>query len=379
MKALVLDARRRTGTVRSIAKPTLSAGEVLIKVKAIALNPVDALYTAHPLGTTGRVLGSDFAGTIDAVGPSVSSNIKPGARVAGFVQGASSINDHPGAFAEFVACPWDLVWHIGNLSFEQAAAVSLCALTAAQALFLRLGVPSPFSWSDQPQPKDPAPKSIFIYGASTSVGLYAAQLVKQAGLATRIGAASSKHFDVLRSSPYQYDHLVDYRSSDWPEQVRTFMGSDDVDLAYDCISEGSTVLNTTATLNEQDSNTGGAPRVAVVRSREGGAWSTPVSELRGLEPSYGAVWEGLGADVEYAGMTLPVNPESRAFTVAFYHWLSEGGKLVPNPVRVMPGGLERVVEDGFALLGSGGMGDRKAQTEERMRPVSAEKLVYLLE
>jgi hypothetical protein len=77
-------------------------------------------------------------------------------------------------------------------------------------------------------------------------------------------------------------------------------------------------------------------------------------------------------------MTLPANPDLRAFTVAFYAWLSEGGKIVPNSARVMPGGLEKVAEDGFALLGTGTMGERKVRSEEWMRPVSAEKLVYRL-
>ena len=149
-------------------------------------------------------------------------------------------------------------------------------------------------------------------------------------------------------------------------------------IAYDCISEGSTVLNTSNCLNKQTRNTSGV-RVAVVRSREGGAGSTSVSELRGIEPSYGAVWEGSGVEVGYHGMTIAANPDSRAFTAAFYRWLSEGGKLVPNPVRIMPGGLEMVVEEGFALLESGGMGDRVTRTEEWMRPVSTEKLVYLVE
>ena len=54
-------------------------------------------------------------------------------------------------------------------------------------------------------------------------------------------------------------------------------------------------------------------------------------------------------------------------------------RLVSNPVRSMPGGLEKIVEDGFVLLGTGTMEDRKhASTEPWMTPVHAEKLVYKL-
>ena len=58
-------------------------------------------------------------------------------------------------------------------------------------------------------------------------------------------------------------------------------------------------------------------------------------------------------------------------------WLSEGGKLEPNPLREMPGGLESIVDDGLRLLGSGTMGDRYTKGEKDwMRPLSAEKMVY---
>lgn len=120
-------------------------------------------------------------------------------------------------------------------------------------------------------------------------------------------------------------------------------------------------------------------KVAVTRSLEGGAWDS--SGLKeGIVPSYGAVWEGLGERVEYQGLVLEVSEGSRAFTGAFYAWLSKGGKVVANPVRLMPGGLGKVVEDGFVLLGSGSMGDRAhGRAEEWMKPISGEKMVYRVE
>jgi hypothetical protein len=99
------------------------------------------------------------------------------------------------------------------------------------------------------------------------------------------------------------------------------------------------------------------------------------------EPIYGAVWEGLGEEIQYQGFTVKRSPAARAFAVEFYKWLNEGvgTTLIPVPVRSMPGGLERVLEDGFKLLGAGGMGERDvSRVEKWMRPVSAEKLVYSL-
>lgn len=62
MRALVLDAEARTAKLKDIPSPQSTADELLVKVETISLNPVDPLYVAHPLGNTGRVVGSDFAG-----------------------------------------------------------------------------------------------------------------------------------------------------------------------------------------------------------------------------------------------------------------------------------------------------------------------------
>lgn len=148
MKALILDAEKRTANVQTASFPRPSAHEVLVRVVAVALNPIESLYVLNPLASTGRTIGSDFAGVIAALGDAVASvsELKPGDQVAGFLQGACSVNDRPGAFAEFLVCPWDLVWRVGNeVRLAEAAAVSLCGLTAAQALFFRMGLEAPLS------------------------------------------------------------------------------------------------------------------------------------------------------------------------------------------------------------------------------------------
>jgi NADPH:quinone reductase-like Zn-dependent oxidoreductase len=380
MKALILDAERRTASVQDITKPVPKADEVLVQVHAVALNPVDALYVFNPLGSTGRVVGSDFSGTIASIGEKVPSDcgLRLGTRVAGFCQGACSENDRPGAFAEYLVCPWDLLLTIPEeMEFEQAATLSLCGLTAAQAIYHRLGLEAPFKWqteSSQSHRNNAAPTNVFIYSASTSVAMYAAQLVHHSGEATAgtvklLGTASERRFPMLKDQPYRYDHLIDYRDPAWLEKILSFTDNRGVQYAFDCISEGDSVLKVSQAL-EVDG------KMAIVRSREGGAWSG--NGLR-IEPSYGAVWAGLGEDVQYAGFRVPKSPEARAFAVGFFQWLSSGGNLQPNPVRSMPGGLESIVEDGFALLGPDSMADRKSnrgQDKPWMRPISGEKLVY---
>ncbi|KEF60553.1 uncharacterized protein A1O9_02114 [Exophiala aquamarina CBS 119918] len=195
MKALVLDAEHRTAQVKTIPKPVPQRNEVLE-----LLNPLVRL--------------SQTAGAFE-----------PGARVGRFLQGASSVSDRPGAFAEYLVCPRDLVWKVPeHVGLETAAAVNFCSLTAAQALFYGLGTRAPFHRDEQneqglAQTAQAAPKniSVFVYGASTSVGLYAAQLVRRAAEASwdkvrLIGSASRKHFEMLKAEPYSYDDLVDYRT-----------------------------------------------------------------------------------------------------------------------------------------------------------------------
>ncbi|KAI2467865.1 GroES-like protein [Annulohypoxylon bovei var. microspora] len=423
MQALTLHPQSASIQVEQLPTPAPGPTELLIRVGAVALNPVDWMFAAHPIATQERrVLGTDFAGTVVSRGSAVDEKIPIGVRVAGFLQGACSTNERPGAFAEYVAIPSDLVWHVpDHLTLEQAASISMCGLTAAQAVFGRLGMPCPFVPSTSPSlstayPGDPfahhtptEPVNVLVYGSSTSLGLYVAQLVqlvsRTSGQRIRlIGAASRSKHAVLRQKPYAYNVLVDYRSANWTEEVRAATGGKGVDFAVDCISEGETVGKVESTFGS------GGGRLAVIRAPGNGGYDA--SAMR-VKPQYGAVWEGLGvevrflngivisipcpfmscflcrqnafADSTYLGMTIPANPQAREFATEFYKFLGSGAgysetMLEPNPVRIMPGGLDRVAPDGFALLSSVRVSDREAsdRSEGYMRPISLEKLVYSL-
>ena len=122
----------------------------------------------------------------------VEANLCVSDEVGGFLQGACSVNDRPGTFAELVVAPWDLVWRIPKpVTVEQAAGVSLVALTAAQAIWYRMGLRAPFAYDrdqvfqEHPdwrathnQAGGPSTTNVLIYGASISVALYAAQMVR---------------------------------------------------------------------------------------------------------------------------------------------------------------------------------------------------------
>jgi NADPH:quinone reductase-like Zn-dependent oxidoreductase len=186
--------------VEDVEKPTAADNEVLIKVHAASVNPLDWHFMrgmpyfmrlqagmGAPKDTR---LGVDFAGTIEAVGKSV-KRFKPGDEVFG---GAD------GAFADYVTLPEDdaLALKPPNISFEQAASVPIAALTALQALRDKGRL--------QPGQK------VLINGASGGVGTFAVQIAKSLG-ADVTGVCSTRNVDMVRS--LGADHVIDYTQEDF--------------------------------------------------------------------------------------------------------------------------------------------------------------------
>ncbi|KAF9005052.1 chaperonin 10-like protein [Cyathus striatus] len=354
MNALVT-APGNTAIVTKIPVPQPGPREIRVKVHSVALNPVDALYVAHPSDAPGRVVGSDISGIIDMTGDSVTA-WEVGDRVAGLLQGATSGNQRPGGFAEYAILEADLAIKIPDgVSFEDAATLPLCSLTAAQALFIRLEIPAPFPSNFSFPPPQSSSPAILVYSASTSVGQFVIHLARllrtQSGNSYRVFAtASGKHHEKLLA--FGVDAVYDYHSPTWPEDVR--QASSGIDFAVDCISEDDSTAKVSQTFGER----GG--KIAVVRST---AWSKE-GIREDVTPLYGAAWMGLGREIIYNVLILdgviPASLSWRAFTVHFFRFLSSGSPqdpskfpVEPNPVRLEPGGLERIVEDGFTLLGSG--------------------------
>jgi hypothetical protein len=90
-----------------------------------------------------------------------------------------------------------------------------------------------------------------------------------------------------------------------------------------------------------------------------------------VEPSYGAVWGALGKEVQYEGFTVRRLPAAHGFAVSFHAWLGKSvdAELSPDPIRVVPGGLEDAVGDGVQLLDAGGMGERRVVRVEPWMPL----------
>jgi NADPH:quinone reductase-like Zn-dependent oxidoreductase len=196
-----------------IAKPTPGDSEVLIRVRAASVNPLDwRLMKGRPYSA--RILfglrkpkitrpGLDVAGQLEAVGRNV-TQFKPGDQVFGVCQGA---------FAEY-ACASEskLVIKPDNVTFEQAASAPVGGFTALQGLRDK----------GQIQPG----QKVLINGAAGGVGTFAVQIAKWFG-ADVTGVCSTRNVDMVRS--IGADHVIDYTQEDFTESGQRY------DLFFDCV------------------------------------------------------------------------------------------------------------------------------------------------
>ena len=216
MKAIVYCDYGSAEVIRfqDIEKPTPADDEVLVKVRAAGVNPLDSHYMRgtpyimrmesglrKPMITR---LGVDFAGTIEAVGTGV-TRFKPGDEVFG---------GRTGAYAEYLTVRQDrsVVLKPANLEFEQAGTVAIAAITALQGLRDKGQV--------QPGHK------VLINGASGGVGTFAVQIAKTFG-AEVTGVCSTRNVELVRS--LGADHVIDYTQENFTE------GDQQYDLILDMV------------------------------------------------------------------------------------------------------------------------------------------------
>jgi NADPH:quinone reductase-like Zn-dependent oxidoreductase len=205
-----------------IEKPAVADNEVLVRVHAASVNPLDwhfmrgspyLIRLGSGLGTPSDAsLGVDFAGTVEAVGENV-KRFKPGDEVFGGKRGA---------FAEYVAIREDraLALKPANVTFEQAASSPIAAITALQAL--------------RDKGKIKPGQKVLINGASGGVGTFAVQIAKSFG-AEVTGVCSTRNAEMVRS--IGADHVFDYTQEDYTESGQRY------DLIIDNVGNHSLLAN----------------------------------------------------------------------------------------------------------------------------------------
>ena len=197
--------------VQEVAKPTPQGNEVLVKVHAVSVNAADLhALSGKPflmrlmgyglLKPKNTILGAAIAGRIEAIGGSV-TQFQPGDEVFGDLSGSGW-----GGFAEYVCARADvLVLKPANMTFEQAAAVPLAAITALQGL--------------RDKGHIQAGQKVLIYGASGGVGTFAVQIAKSFG-AEVTAVCSTGNVDLMRS--LGADHVLDYTQEDFAQNGQQY-------------------------------------------------------------------------------------------------------------------------------------------------------------
>src|SRR5213083_2495960 len=185
--------------LRELEKPTPNDNEVLVRVRAASINPVDGhmmrgSWLMRPMSGMRKPkntrFGTDFSGVVEAVGKDVTS-VKPGDEVFGAKNGA---------VAEYVCVKAEraIVMKPNNVTFEQAGSVAVAGLTALQGL--------------RDKGHIQAGQKVLINGASGGVGTFAVQIAKAFG-AEVTGVCSTHNVDLVKS--IGADHVIDYTKEDF--------------------------------------------------------------------------------------------------------------------------------------------------------------------
>lgn len=218
MQARVIEAVDGPFVRRLLPRPLPAAGEVLVRIAASGVNPLDAKIRAgkaaharHPLPA---VLGMDMAGTVLAVGPDV-TRFRVGDAVFGMTGGVGGV---PGTLSEYAAVDADLLAHKpAALSMADAAALPLVFITAWEGLVDRASVK--------------AGDTVLIHGGAGGVGHVAVQIAVARGARVHatVSAGDMASTARLGATP------IDYRHSAVADYVAEHTAGEGFDIVYDTV------------------------------------------------------------------------------------------------------------------------------------------------
>ncbi len=224
MQALVLERYGASFTLATIARPVAADGQVLVRIKASGVNPLDTKIregeAAHAKVEFPAILGMDLAGIVEAVGPGVTA-FRPGDEVYGMAGGVGGLQ---GSLAEFAAVDAALLApKPANLFMREAAALPLVVITAWEGLVDRAQVR--------------AGQKVLVHAGAGGVGHVAVQIAVARGAETfaTISREKAAIVEVYGATP------IDYRSTSVETYVAEHTRSEGFDIIYDTV--GGTTLD----------------------------------------------------------------------------------------------------------------------------------------
>lgn len=218
MLAAVAEAPGEPLQVRSVARPNPTDGQVLVRIHASGVNPLDtkihAAKAAHARQPLPAILGLDLAGVVEAVGPGV-RQFRTGDEVFGMTGGVGGI---PGTLAQFAAADADLLAiKPRNLSMHESAALPLVFITAWEGLVDRAAVR--------------ADQTVLVHGGAGGIGHIAIQLARSLGAKVHAtGSAAQRERIEAQGATF-----IDYTSESVPDYVAHHTGGAGFEVVFDTI------------------------------------------------------------------------------------------------------------------------------------------------
>jgi NADPH2:quinone reductase len=201
--------------LEDVPDPKVAEGQVLVRVRAIGVNPVETYIRSGKYGPRDFPFtpGSDAAGIVEAVGANV-KKVKPGDRV--YTSGSLT-----GAYAEKALAKDSQIHRLpDNVSFEQGAALGVPYATAYQALFNRA--------------QARAGEIVLVHGATGGVGIAAVQMARAHGL-TVVGTGSTEQGRKLVREQGAHD-VLDHSRPDYLQELMTLTGGQGVNLILEMLA-----------------------------------------------------------------------------------------------------------------------------------------------
>ncbi|KAJ1326931.1 aspyridone synthetase trans-acting enoyl reductase [Microdochium nivale] len=342
-----------------IPLPEIGPLDVLVRVACVSISPVDS-KSADLSPAAGATSGTEFSGVVVSLGSQVPSDpfrlenkLKPlavGDHVVGGVFGNNPLCPDNGAFAEYVAVPARLVWHVpAGMDLATAATLPAAIATVGLSLFQHMKLPmlSPTVQGQQQQEDGPF---VLVYGGGTATGCMAIQVLRLAGYRP-VTTCSDKSAPLARSLGAAA--VFDYRSPDCGSAIREHTGGT-LGLALDCITDTSSMSICYEALG------GSGGRYIALDS-----FPVRGHTRRSVVPGWVCTYTQFGGPVAWAApYNFDARPRDRDCAEAWYavaQKLLDEGRLAAHPKEEREGGLDGV---------SGGM------EEVRKGKVQGKKLVY---
>ncbi|RAH65910.1 zinc-binding alcohol dehydrogenase family protein [Aspergillus aculeatinus CBS 121060] len=347
-RAVIVRERGQVALVDDLPIPSLPDDYILVKTRAVALNPTDWKHVDFE-SCNGAVVGCDYAGIVEAIGSQVRKSWKKGERIAGFVHGCDIMRPHGGAFAEYVIAKGDLQFNVPDwMSLEEAACLGVGMTTIGQNLYQSMQLAEPGKAKDE-EDEDEGVTQILIYGGATATGSLAIQFAKLSGLRVVTTCSEVNRAWMLELGA---DAVFDYHDSQVGDRIREET-DDALELVFDTISTNAS-----------------AAICAAAISSSGGCYNA-LLDVRcpraDVDTQVSMAYDMIGEPYQMGGKEVPATPANLQFGSQWadtVEKLLQTRQITPHRLEAKSGGLAGIPA-GLDLL--------------RQGKVRASKLVYCVD